>query len=85
MKTIYHVYSDRYGEVEGMFLPDGTMLGCWCDNDANWRHEYFNGFMLMLDIVISAWDEDSAEYKAAVLQIRDAFGLHYLDEDESED
>lgn len=45
MRTIYHAYSDEYGECEAMFDKDGTMIGYWHGNDATWRNEYFSGFM----------------------------------------
>lgn len=48
MKTLYFVYDEQEGEVEGMFDTQGTLLGTWCCNDASWRDEYFSGFMEQL-------------------------------------
>ena len=55
MKTIYHVYycSEEYGEIEGMFEVDGSLISYWNCNDAMWRNEYFDGFMLKLGFVVS--------------------------------
>jgi hypothetical protein len=47
MQTIYHVFDDCC-EIEGMFSVEGELLDCWALNDAQWRHEYFNGFMSKL-------------------------------------
>lgn len=52
MKTIYHVYSDSDGEIEGMFDADGNMLGAWCCNDGLWRGEYFDPFLRKLGIEV---------------------------------
>ena len=52
MKTVYYAYNEEYGEVEGMFDEAGELLGTWCCNDANWRHEYFDSFMLSLGVSI---------------------------------
>ena len=48
MRTLFHAYSEEYGECEGIFDSDGTLLGFWACNDATWRNEYFEGFMRSL-------------------------------------
>jgi hypothetical protein len=50
MKIVYHLYDEKHGEVEGMFDADGALLDTWCCNDANWRNEYFDGFMKALGV-----------------------------------
>ena len=52
MKTIYHVYSDRDGEIEGMFDAEENLLDWWCCNDGMWRGEYFDGFLEALGIAV---------------------------------
>ena len=58
-----YIEDDDVGEVEGMFLDDGTMLGTWCCNDASWRSEYFNGFMEALGVQVVNSDDESLEEK----------------------
>ena len=54
MVKIYSVSicEDDVGEVEGMFDAKGVLLGWWSLNDANWRHEYFEGFMSELGLEV---------------------------------
>jgi hypothetical protein len=54
MLTIYYssICSDAAGEVEGMFSEDGVLFGMWASNDANWRNEYFSGFMKAIGVVV---------------------------------
>jgi hypothetical protein len=52
MKTVYHVYDEEEGEVEGMFDEKGKLIDTWCCNDASWRGEYFDGFMTWAGIKI---------------------------------
>lgn len=51
---VYIVTLDDYdvGEIEGAFNEKKEFIGWWCRNDANWRHEYFNGFMSELGIEV---------------------------------
>lgn len=78
MKNIYRFYSEKYGEVEGMFEEDGKMIDCWSCNDATWRSEYFNGFMKKLGINVLRLPEKFE--KKALEQIRECFGLDESDE-----
>ena len=52
MALIYHAYSEEYGECEGMFDFEGNLISFWACNDANWRSEYFSGFMEFLGVEI---------------------------------
>jgi hypothetical protein len=62
MKTVYWLYLDTVGEVEGMFSESGEMLGTWCNNDASWRNDYFCGFMEKLGVdVVSIAEHDFPE------------------------
>ena len=45
MKTLYFVFSEEYGEVEGMFDDKENLLDFWFGNDATWRVDYFEGVM----------------------------------------
>lgn len=58
MKTIYiHCYNgneDEINEVEGMFDDKGILLDFWYCNDAEWRSEYFGGFMNKLGFLIKS-------------------------------
>jgi len=40
MKTIYHVYSDAFGEYDFWFDAKGKYLTSWHSNDASYRKEY---------------------------------------------
>ncbi len=75
-KTIYISYfcEDDLGEVQGVFDEKGKMLDCWCCNDANWRHEYMNGFMKNLGVTVK--HELPAKFKAsAIKQLKEEFGF----------
>lgn len=50
MKTVLFVTDDSYGEVEAFFNEDGTLLGSWSRNDAEWRREYFDPILAALGI-----------------------------------
>ena len=70
MKTIYHVYDEGpQGEIEGMFDEHGELLGCWSNNDATWRDEYFKTFMGKLGIEV----KDGGKNKNWVKKLRRAF------------
>lgn len=43
---------DDVGEIQGAFNEKKDLIGWWCLNDANWRHEYFNDFMKELGIEV---------------------------------
>jgi hypothetical protein len=50
---VFMVYDDGdEGEIEGAFDADGNLLDTWCNNDAHWRDEYFDGFMKKLGIEV---------------------------------
>ena len=69
MATVYNVCLDGH-EVEGMFDENKRLLGAWCLNDADWRHEYMNGFMRKLGInVVHSMD---AEMKQT---LKEHFGI----------
>ena len=51
MKTIYIIsVCNDYGEADFVFDEEGIIIDFWANNDADWRHEYFNGFMEELGI-----------------------------------
>jgi hypothetical protein len=54
MINIYIVYSEgsKCGEIEGVFDADENILDVWSCNDAQWRNEYFAGFMDKLGIEV---------------------------------
>lgn len=52
MRTLYFVYTEQVGEVEGIFDQDGTLLDFWSCNDACWRNEYFSPFMAKLGYTV---------------------------------
>jgi hypothetical protein len=62
MKTIRWVIVDDH-EVEGMFSEDGELLGAWCLNDADWRQEYFSGFMETIGIEVIRDDSLALQQK----------------------
>lgn len=66
----YYNYCGDLGEVEGIFDEHGILIDSWWSNDANWRNEYFSGFLAKLGI----WcDRLPAELKAnAIKQLENA-------------
>lgn len=78
MKIIYEFYSEKYGEVEGMFNTDGKLIDCWSSNDANWRGEYFNGFMKKIGVEVERLPKKFE--KKALEQIVEEMGLSDYDE-----
>lgn len=62
LKTIYNVYVEEE-EIEGMFDEKGNLLGTWTLNDANWRDEYFGGFMEALGIHVVYSDRPDFKQK----------------------
>ena len=62
MKTIYHIYSDKDGECQGMFDESEVYLDGWFCDDANWRNEYFSGFMEKLGLNVVTVNS-GAQYK----------------------
>ena len=62
---IVHVVSvEDPWEAEGAFLPDGTCLGWWSCNDANWRDEYFNGWLEEVGVkVVECYNTSKPLYK----------------------
>lgn len=83
MKKIYSFYSEKYGEVEGMFDEKGKLLDCWSCRDANWRNEYFNGFMEKLGVQVLALPKKYE--KKALEQIRECFGFRECFDDDSDE
>lgn len=69
LKIVYHVYAENL-EMEGMFDQDGNLLAMWCLNDANWRNEYFDGFMTALGVTITSPPERM--YKKLLKHMQDA-------------
>lgn len=57
MRAIRHVYTEEYGEIEGMFDEDDHLISAWSCNDATWRHEYFEEFMEELGVKIISSSE----------------------------
>ena len=45
LKRLYFIHTDEYGEGDGVFNEKEHLLDFWFGNDANWRNEYFYGFM----------------------------------------
>jgi len=78
MKIIYEFYSEKYGEVGGMFDADGNLLDCWVLNDADWRGEYFNGFMKKIGVEVVRLPKKFE--KKALKQIVEEMGLSDYDE-----
>ncbi len=76
--VIYHFYTEKWGEVEGMFDAQGKLLGTWFLNDAHWRGEYMEGFLGELGFVVKPLP-DKLE-KKALEQIADNFGLDINEE-----
>ncbi len=68
MKIIYQFYSENPFEWEGMFDEKGKLLDYWSCSDANWKSEYFDGFMTKLGIQILPLPEKFR--KKAVEQVR---------------
>lgn len=77
-KVIYHFYTEKWGEVEGMFDESGKMLGTWFLNDAHWRGEYMDGFIAELGFEVKSLPK-KLETKA-LEQIAENFGLDMNDE-----
>lgn len=73
MNKLFFVYvcDDEIGEVEAVFDISGKMLGCWSNNDACWRDEYFGSFMKKLGFQTISRDATKEELK----QMREAFGI----------
>lgn len=70
-KTIYllSLVDDEAGEIEGMFTEDGTCLGGWNLNDAQWRREYFGYFMSQLGVTVkNASDEQKKEWRDTLVE-----------------
>lgn len=73
MKTAYFFYTEKFGENEGVFDETGKLIDCWSCNDANWRDEYFNGFMEKLGIKMQRLPK---KFEAkAIKQIKDRLGF----------
>lgn len=52
------VYSQDYGEIEGVFDENDNLIHTWDCNDATWRHEYFNPLLEKLGFkVIDSFDK----------------------------
>ncbi len=71
-RTIYHFYTDDYGEAEGMFDEHFKLLGAWSRNDAHYRSEYMDGFMKALGIQVKPLPANRE--RAALDAISDHFG-----------
>lgn len=62
LKKVYVVYAcdskGDLGEIEGVYDVDKEeWLDFWFCNDANWRGEYFNGFLRTLGIDVAQPDK----------------------------
>jgi hypothetical protein len=73
MKTIYIIYTERYGENNLVFDSKLKCIDGWSCNDATWRDEYFNGLMKQLGIEVlselpEGTDEDKVISKGLVSQ-----------------
>ena len=83
MRTIYIICVEDVGEVEGAFDDKGELLDTWCNNDATWRHEYFEGFMNELGITVGDPPEELLEKMEQ--KLRDFWGDdHSVDEEDEE-
>ncbi len=78
-KVIFHFYTEKWGEVEGMFDESGKMLDTWFLNDAHWRGEYMNGFIAKLGFDVKPLPKKFEQ--KALEQIAENFGLDPEDED----
>ncbi len=47
-RTIYHVYTEVFGEYDFFFDEDGDELAHWCRNDTSWSHEYMDPLLKKL-------------------------------------
>lgn len=65
--TIYHFYTEEYGENEAMFDDEFNLLGAWHCNDANWRSEYFNPFMRNLGVKVKELPKSKTRYAINVV------------------
>lgn len=50
MKTVYIVFSEELGEVEGVFDAKDNLIDSWSCNDAVFRIEYFSRFLNKLGV-----------------------------------
>lgn len=72
MKLFFvYVEDEVISEAEAVFDESGKMLGCWSNNDANWRSEYFAPFMSEVGITCI----DRAATKKEIKLMRKSFGL----------
>lgn len=73
MRTIYIVDAcdENLGEAQGVFDEKGKLISAWSCNDANWRDEYFNGFMKTLGITVKSRKTTASD----IAKLKDHFGL----------
>jgi hypothetical protein len=57
MRVIKHVYTEEYGEIEGMFDEGDHLISAWSCNDATWRNEYFDEFIKELGAKVITSDD----------------------------
>ena len=79
--VIHFVYSEAFGEIEGMFDSDGKLLGIWCNNDACWRQEYFGPFLEALNIRVETHYSDDGDWETKLKEAaKEYWGLSDFDE-----
>jgi hypothetical protein len=64
-----------YGEIDIFFDKDNNILGINNTNDADWRHEYFNGIFGKVGVAIS--QIDLLTFEAGILEskLEEYFGF----------
>lgn len=69
---LFFVYTcdEIIGEVQAVFDESDKMLGCWSNDDANWRNEYFDPFMRELGFTCVC----RAPTKKELQLMRESFG-----------
>jgi hypothetical protein len=48
MKKIFHIYTERNGEMDWFFDEEFNVITYWYQNDANWRGEYMRPLLRYL-------------------------------------
>ncbi len=60
-RTIYHFWTDEYGENQAMFDESFNLIGAWHSNDADFRPEYMAPWLKALGIVVKPLPESRAQ------------------------
>lgn len=74
-KTIYIVYTEKFGECQFVFDSEFKLLGGWQMSDANYRNEYMSEFLDKLGITVKTKLPQQANEKQLISKaIQDMFG-----------